>query len=103
MVRTSDRAGIGFLIGGGLGLLVITVAAGSSDNEDVANYAFLMGIVCSPITAIVGAIIGLVADAVAEIAGGNNPFVSHKTHEHCCPHLGNPKTCRWCGPDLQAP
>jgi ABC-type antimicrobial peptide transport system permease subunit len=59
-------AGIGFLVGGGLGYVVAACAYGSSDNEDVSNYAFLYGIAFGSFAAIIGGMIGLLIGAALE-------------------------------------
>jgi hypothetical protein len=64
----SNKAGcgavIGLLVGGGLGFLVVTGAYSESDNKDVANYAFMYGIMFSPLVALVGGLVGAAIGAV---------------------------------------
>jgi len=44
MSKTSRGGVIGLLVGGGLGFMVVTCAFSQFDNVDVANYAFVPGI-----------------------------------------------------------
>ncbi len=64
MSKIASGGAVGFLVGGGLVFLAVTGAYSQSDNEDVANYAFMYGIMFGPLIALVGGLIGAVIGAV---------------------------------------
>jgi hypothetical protein len=100
MSKISDSALIGFSLGGTVGFILIFGAVAEADNEDVANYAFLCGLIVSPFAGILGAVILSAIGEAIEKSGRNS---SPRHCQHCrLPVVGNPKTCRWCGVDLQS-
>ena len=119
MDKVLKGVGIPFLVGGGLGFLAATCAFGSSNNEDVANYAAFYGIIFGSLAAIIGAIIGfygfVCAVVIGELVGakgqnGSYDYWGYKktkpSEYRVCLHCGlktNPswrERCQICGKQL---
>ena len=57
---------IGFLVAGGLGFAVMTGVLSQNHNEDIRNYAPLVGLLFGPWVGLVGGIVGAVVGAVLD-------------------------------------
>ena len=64
MSKTLKGGVVGLLAGAALEFVVVTGVLSGADNEDVANYSWLIALMYSPAAALVGGVIGTLVGAV---------------------------------------
>jgi len=66
MSKTLKGGVVGLLAGAALEFVVVTGVLSGADNEDVANYSWLIALMYSPAAALVGGVIGTLVGAVMD-------------------------------------
>ena len=99
MRKDLTSAGIGFLVGGGLTIMVVYGPFAGADDDAFAPLALVLGVPAGLVAGVIGALVGVATGSVEErprSSGGRD----------CCRRCGSrlsgsPKTCPWCGADEQ--